>query len=115
MSYSYGALVEDLWQEWAGESDSPDGYIWFFAIGHVDVYHLPVYRNLARVLQLSGIPTSLQESYKMIDQAIIHETHAGNVDESDELTKCDMYGYTDLGDLVDDVFEVTIVEIPINV
>lgn len=111
----YGALVQDYWQEWGGEPAAPDGFAWFYAQTHVDPYHPPVYRNLARVLQLSGIPSSLQEAYRMIDEAIVFETHAGHVDESPDLSRCDGYGYTESGDLVDDVIEVTIVEIPVNV
>ncbi len=111
---NYGALVEDYWQEWLGEG-APEGTVWFYAQTHVDVFHPPVYRNLSRVLQQSGIPSSLQEAYRMIDDSITHESFAGYVDENPEIVQCDSYGYTESGDLVDKVYEVTIVEMPINV
>lgn len=104
---------ELLWKEWTGEGYEPflDNSVVFFTDEHVDVENELIRRALASALQRDGISVSLGDGFKAIDNATISHGNAGEVDGDLDLTVCDEEGETREGDLVDEIFEITWVEV----
>jgi hypothetical protein len=104
---------ELLWKEWTGEGYEPflDDSVVFFTDEYVDVENELIRRALASALQRDGVSISLGDGFKAIDSATISHGHAGEVDEALDLTVCDEEGETREGDLVDEIFEITWVEV----
>lgn len=104
---------ECLWREWTGDGYEQIKYdsVVFFTDEHVDVEHEVVRRALASALQRDGSVTSLGLGFAAIDEAIVSQGYAGEVDGSLDFTVCDTLGETREGDSVDDIVCVTWVEI----
>lgn len=104
---------ELLWKEWTGEGYEPflEDSVVFFTDEHVDLENELIRRALASALQRDGVSVSLGDGFKAIDGATISHGHAGEVDGELDLTVCDEEGETREGDLVDEIFEVTWVEV----
>lgn len=105
---------ECLWQEWTGEGYEPSlqgSSVVFFTNEHVDVEHDVVRRALASALQREGVADSLGDGYRLIEEGAVLCGNAGEVDGSHELHVCDEDGETLYGDYVDNLIEVTWVEV----
>jgi hypothetical protein len=104
---------ECLWSEWTGYSYSPltDSGLIFFTEGHVDFEHDVVRRALASSLQRDGSAVSLGDGYRLVESASLVQGYAGEVDGDTDYCVCDENGETADGDYVDDVIEVTWVEL----
>jgi hypothetical protein len=108
---------ETLWSEWDGRLHFPssENSILFYTIGHVDISNEIVKRALSSALQREGLVDSLGEGFRSVENAIMSfYGHCGYVDSDTELTSCDMYGETDYGDIVDEIFPVTWIEISVR-
>lgn len=106
-------LGESLWEEWSGSGhsfSSPLG-LSFYTIDHVEINNELVRRALASCLQRDGVADSLGEAFKYLESSQYVHLHAGYVDSDNELVICDKTGFTEYGDLVDDILCVTLVEI----
>ena len=106
-------IGESLWDEWYGEDFNffSQDLSTFFTIGHIDLENDIVKRALASALQRDGVAVSLGEGYRLLDEATPMLGYAGTVDSDNEMTICAQDGTTRDGDIVDEVFEVTCVEI----
>jgi len=105
---------ECLWQEWTGEGYQPSlqsRSVVFFTNEHVDVEHDIVRRALASALQREGVADSLGGGYRLVEEGSVSCGHAGEVDGAYELHACDEHGETLYGDEVDNLIEVTWVEV----
>jgi hypothetical protein len=104
---------ETLWREWTGEGYDPinPSSVVFYTDEHVDVEHEVVRRALASALQRDGSVVSLGEGFGAIDNGSITQGYAGTVDGSTELYYCNEDGETEHGDYVDDLAQVTWVEV----
>lgn len=108
-------IGETLWREWSGDSDSPGGSsIFFFTETHIGLDHDVIVRALASALQRDGIVDSLGMGYRLAESATVSHLYAGILDENDELTLCSNEGETFYGDFVNDVLEITMVEIHVE-
>ena len=107
---------EALWSEWEGY-DFPytkgDLGLVFYTEEHVDIEHEVVKRALASTLQRDGIVHSLSEAFKLIDSGDTQHAWAGSVGGDEYLTFCDEDGNSPLGDFIEDIKEITFVEIEI--
>ena len=104
---------ECLWREWTGEgytSSKPDAIV-FYTDEHVDVEHDVVRRALASALQRDGSATSLGQGFTSIDNGTVSQGYAGEVDGSCDLYVCDENGETTYGDIVENLTQVTWVEV----
>jgi len=106
-------IGESLWQEWTGDGyeSANENAVVFFTEEHVDVEIDVVQRALASALQRDGSVSSLGQGYKAIEDAIITQGYAGQVDGEPDLTLCDDQGETRYGDCVESVVAVTWVEV----
>lgn len=105
---------EALWSEWTGNlyQFASDSAVVFCTIGHIDVSNEVVKRALASALQRDGITDSLGQAFGKIEGGHMSLFgYCGHVDGDTELTSCDMYGETDYGDTVEEVFPITWIEI----
>ena len=105
---------EALWSELTGHlhQSASDSSVVFCTIGHIDVSNEIVKRALASALQRDGITDSLGEAFRKVENGYMSSFgHCGHVDGDTELTSCDMYGETDYGYIVDEVFPITWIEI----
>jgi hypothetical protein len=82
----------------------------FYTIDHVDTNNELVRRALASCLQRDGVSDSLADAFRCLESSNTEYLWAGYIDDSSELEICDEYGLTEYGDLVDEVFAVTLVE-----
>lgn len=104
---------ECLWIEWSGEGYIPSrpSSIIFYTHDHVDLDIDVVKRALASSLQRDGFVVSLGDGYKSVETSPIVYGFSGHVDTEIYLAACDESGETNYGDIVDEVFETTWVEI----
>ena len=104
---------ESLWEEWSGNSHSFSSPLdlSFYTVDHVLADNELVRRALASCLQRDGVAESLGEAFKYLESSQWLHLYAGYIDSDNELTTCDENGFTEYGDLVDDILEITLVEI----
>lgn len=106
---------ESLWSEWEGYGyhhyEFGDSGLLFYTEGHVDVHHEVVKRALASCLQRDGVVSSLSDGFRLIDNGRSEQTYAGPVDGDLYWTICDDDGYTTESTEVDQINEITIVEV----
>jgi hypothetical protein len=104
---------EGLWVEWSGEGFVPfrPSSIMFYTFEHVDVEIDVVKRALASSLQRDGIAISLGEGYRLADAGLVTHGFCGYIDGEIFLTVCNEFGETDSGDVVDEILEITWVEL----
>lgn len=104
---------ETLWSEWTGELYEKLNYdtVVFYTVEHVDIENEVVRRALASAIQREGIADSLGGAFRLLDVAVPAYLHAGEVQECKEYAICNDKGETYLGDTVDAVVPITIVEV----
>ena len=103
---------ESLWNEWDG-----DGYTntlvsgtVFYTIEHISVENEIIRRALASNLQRDGVADSLGDGFRILENAVVSQGWAGYIDSDNEISSCNETGFTEYGDIVDQVFPVTWVE-----
>lgn len=104
-------IGESLWLEWTGDDYSSSDAIVFYTEDHVDLENETVKRALASALQRDGIVSSLAEGFRLVENAPICQGFAGFVDGDFELTMCNEFGETKNGDEVDEIMNLTWVDI----
>lgn len=105
---------ESLWSEWEGYGyhyNFGDSSLVFYTEEHVDLDIEVVRRALASSLQREGVASSLSQAFQLIDAGIIEQGYAGPVGGDIYLTVCADDGSTLEGSEVDEIIEVTYVEI----
>lgn len=104
---------ECLWVEWSGEGYDPSrpSTTIFYTHDYVDLDIDVVKRALASALQRDGQVISLGEGYRSVESGVVVYGYAGFVDGEIYLSVCDKNGETDRGEIVDEIFETTWVEI----
>ena len=105
-------LGQELWLEWEGDwSPEMDDTMLYYTVDHVDVENELVKRALASVLQRDGVYDSLGDAFKAIDRGIVGIAWAGTLEGSEELEMCNELGETEYGDTLENVQEITYVEV----
>ena len=103
---------QELWLEWDGIwSPEMDDSILYYTIDHVDLDNDLVKRALASVLQRDGIFDSLGDAFKAIDKGQVSIGWAGTLTEDYELEMCNSLGETEYGDVLENIQEITYVEV----
>jgi hypothetical protein len=103
---------QSLWEEWYGlgyDEFRPNSMV-FYTIDHVSLDEDVVLRALASCLQRDGIADSLLDGFNLLSKASVTHTYAGVTDTDSELSICDSDGYTEYGDLVEEIKRVTLVD-----
>jgi hypothetical protein len=105
-------IGESLWDEWCGNGYEvfPPHMLVFYTIDHVDTNNELVRRALASCLQRDGVSDSLADAFRCLESSDTEYLWAGYVDNNNELEVCDEYGLTEYGELVDEIFPITLVE-----
>jgi hypothetical protein len=107
-------IGESLWSIWDGEGYTqcfPDSTI-YYTEDHVDLEEDVVKRALASSIQRDGLSYSLGLSFRMVETSIISLGWVGALEGERHLEICDPFGETLSGDKLNDVVEVTFVEVP---
>ena len=106
-------IGELLWKEWTGDGYEQlnDESIVFFTEDHIDLENELIRRALASALQRDGVSISLGKGFQFLESSYLAYGYAGEIDGDTELTACDEEGETREGDVVDQVFSVTWVEV----
>jgi hypothetical protein len=106
-------IGELLWKEWSddGFDQELDNSIVFFTEEHIDLENELVRRALASALQRDGIATTLGDAFKLLESCHITHGYAGHVDNDLYLNVCDIDGTTPFGDEVDEITQITWVEV----
>jgi hypothetical protein len=102
-----------LWEEWDGEgyeSENPYSSAIYCTYDWVDIDNDLVKRALASCLQRDGVVDSLGDGFKIAENALIIKSYAGFIDKEKTLTVCNEYGETDLGDSVQLVSLLTLID-----
>jgi hypothetical protein len=103
---------QELWLEWEGSwSPELEDSILYYTIDHVDIENDLVKRALASVLQRDGIYDSLGDAFKAIDTGVAEIAWAGTIEDEDELEMCNSLGETEYGDILENIQEITYVEV----
>lgn len=104
---------ESLWLEWTGELHKKElsEAVVFFTIEHVDIENDVVRRALASAIQREGIVASLGEAFRAVEAGTCTQTYAGELDTNREYAICNDKGETSLGDRVECVVPVTLIEL----
>jgi hypothetical protein len=107
-------IGESLWSIWDGEGYDPaylDSAV-YYTETHVDLEEDVVRKALASSIQRDGISYSLSESFSSISRAIVSHGWVGTGEGELYQEICDPFGETISGAFVEDVIEVTFVEVP---
>jgi hypothetical protein len=110
----FNRAAEHLWSEWFGYGYESTGYksVTYFTVGHVNLQNSVVLGGLASALQRDGLVDSIGQGRNAIEVSSIHAHGlAGSVDGDVDLTICDVNGETFYGDEVDQITEITMVEV----
>lgn len=83
----------------------------FFTVEHVDIQNEVVRRALASAVQREGIVSTLGEAFKAVETGVCKQSYAGELREYREYAICNDKGETSLGDKVEDLVPVTLVEL----
>lgn len=103
---------QELWLEWYGNWSSDfQNTILYYTIEHVDIENELVKRALASVLQRDGVYDGLGDAFKAIDKGSVSLSWVGMLEGDFELEVCDSYGVTEYGDILENVQEITFVEV----
>jgi hypothetical protein len=104
---------EVLWQEWDGNGFSATDAtaVVFYTRGHIDIGIDIVLRALASAVQREGIVDSLGQAFKVIKPFTAVCGYSGEIDGGLEIAVCDEFGETYYGDVVDEAFPTTWVEV----
>lgn len=107
-------IGESLWSIWDGEGYTPaylDSVI-YYTETHVDLEHEVIRKALASSIQRDGISYSLSDSFKAISESIVSHGWVGVSDGELHQEICSPLGETMSGASLEDVVEVTFVEVP---
>ena len=107
-------IGESLWSLWDGEGYTqgfPDSTV-YYTEDHVDLEEDVVKRALASSIQRDGLSYSLGASYRMVEMSIVSQGWVGALEGERHLEICDPSGETFNGENLNDVVEVTFVEVP---
>jgi hypothetical protein len=106
-------IGESLWQQWSGSGYYPigSGELIYFTEDHIEIDNEVVRRALASTLQRDGICDSLSDGFKLIVVGDIEFGWAGIIEGEKEWTVCDEQGETNYGDSVEDIIQITWIEI----
>jgi len=110
----FSRASEHLWAEWTGYGYEQTGYksVSYFTLGHVDLHNAVVVGGLASALQRDGLVDTLGQGKNAIEvSSITAHGFAGPIDGDADLSICDALGETFYGDEVDQVFDITLVEV----
>ena len=104
---------ESLWSEWTGELYEKDrsSAVVFYTVEHVDLENEVVRRALASAVQREGIVNTLGEAFKAVETAACKRSYAGELREVRDYAICNDKGETSLGDKVENLVPVTLVEL----
>lgn len=110
-------IGESLWSIWEGEGlpiSLSDVEVIYFTHEHVDIENEVVKRALASSIQRDGISSSLGQSFRMIEQAIVTLGASGTFPGERVPNYCYEDGQTPDGELLNsvDVIPTTYVEVP---
>lgn len=108
-------IGESLWLEWMSDDYSSPDSIVFYTEDHIDLENDIVKRALASTLQRDGIVSSLAEGFRYVETAYSYHGYAGFLDGDFDLTMCNEFGETKDGDEVDEIKNLTLVEIKCQV
>jgi hypothetical protein len=107
-------IGECLWAIWEGsgyETGFADSVV-YYTYDHVDIEHEVVRKALASSIQRDGIAYSLYEAFQLIDSGV-HSYSAVGVEVGDVYESvCSASGESSSGATLDNVVEVTFVEVP---
>lgn len=103
---------QSLWEEWCGlgYDEFHSNSMVFYTVDHVTLDEDVVLRALASCLQRDGIADSLLDGFNMLSKASVTYAYAGTTDSDSELSICDLDGYTEYGDLVEEIKKITLVD-----
>lgn len=104
---------ESLWYEWPDDS-LKEGKIFYYTVGHIDVDHPVILRALASAIQRDGLVDSLGQGYSAAESSTVTYVYGGYLPEDREIIFCNKYGETMYGDFVDEVFQLTLVELDVE-
>lgn len=105
-------LGQELWLEWEGSwSSEMEDALLYYTIDHVDIENELVKRALASVLQRDGVYDGLGDAFKAIDRGCVSIAWAGVAEGGFELEMCNSLGETEYGDILENVQEITCVEV----
>lgn len=107
-------IGQSLWSIWEGlgYSEQLASSIVYYTEDHVDLEHEIVRKALASSIQRDGIVYSLAQGFQAIDAAVISHSWVGVYEGEHFQEACDEYGNTESGVRLNDVVEVTFVEVP---
>lgn len=100
-----------LWEEWDGDGLESSSDLVYYTVGSVDLSNEVVKRALASCLQRDGVADSLGDGFKMADSGSVVHTHCGYLTGEKTPVICNEYGESELGDLVDSPYEITLIEL----
>lgn len=108
-------LGDWLWEEWDGDGYNTiiDDSIVYVTYDWVDLGEEIVRRALASCMQRDGVSDSLSDSFRMMETSTTTQGFIGFVDNEKYPVVTDENGYTENGELTNDVSMVTWVECPI--
>lgn len=104
---------EWLWEEWDGEGYEPldPGRDFLYCTYEwVDLSNDLVKRALASCLQRDGVADSLSEGFLLIENGNVSKVYGGILDGEKVINICNESGETDLGDVVETMYSITLVE-----
>lgn len=106
-------LGEHLWSEWDGElyEHQDPNKIVYYTEEHVDLDNEIVKRALASSLQRDGVVDTLVQGFRAIENSQLVYGWAGVIQGELCLTSCDESGETFYGDLVEEILEITFIEL----
>lgn len=108
-------LGDWLWEEWDGleaESVGLTESLIYCTYDWVDLSNEVVKRALASCLQRDGVVDSLSDGFRLVEHGKVFKGYAGYTENEDRsFTLCSEDGITDLGDFVDTIIFLTLVEL----
>lgn len=108
-------IGESLWLEWTGYGYSSPETILYYTEDHIDIENDLIKRALASALQRDGVVSSLSEGFQHVEKSFSYQGYAGFLDGDFELIMCNEFGETKDGDEVDEIKNLTLVEIKCQV
>lgn len=107
-------IGECLWDIWEG-SDYESGFadsVIYYTYDHVDLDHEVVRKALASSIQRDGLAYSLFEAFQLIDSGVARHSWVGVEPGDIYEAVCDSSGESSSGTTLDNVAQVTFVEVP---
>jgi hypothetical protein len=102
-----------LWHEWDGdlyEQSDAESTV-YYTFEHIDLSIDVIRRGLASAIQRDGVANSLGDAFKALELSIVVHSWAGSEEDGMNLCACDASGETFYGDVLENIQEITFVEI----